>query len=265
MIKGFPARTILCLQLLTVATVASASEHRVYVDADTDPATGCTVNTVSDGAFTGVDQRVTTTVDDMSRMVTRIVREDCEFDGGTQFINPIDVETLVGAPPNTLPWPVGVATDGASGIESYFPAPSGSFLIVAASSQAGTGPEDFARVDQLLTAPTLIEIPTLSAWSLLFLALMLAGAAVLVLRRHPSLFICFLALGLLGLTSDLITPDGTLGDWFGINESATDGNTDGSPNGELIRFFAVLQGSTVFVRFDLEPPPTMLVADPPTS
>ncbi|MDS4031598.1 MAG: hypothetical protein RKO66_16210 [Candidatus Contendobacter sp.] len=54
----------LCLSFLLVGAAwgqATPAEYQILLDTDNNPATGCTVATV-DGSFTGVDQRLVTTV-----------------------------------------------------------------------------------------------------------------------------------------------------------------------------------------------------------
>src|SRR5581483_8701039 len=129
---------VLAVVLALAGGRAWAADHAfsVLIDADANPATGCTVPT-SKGAFTGVEQVLTTTVTTSPSdvRVTRVTRRAC-------------VDGALGAPvvQDSGGWPVGlgIGVGGSGVIETSIPlaalgASAGSVRVAVISLDADGG------------------------------------------------------------------------------------------------------------------------------
>ena len=104
----------LTLLVLVGSTGAMAATLDVLVDRDNNPGTGCTVTTAN-GAFSGVEQVFTTTIDTSvyPAVITGITRQDCATPPST-FSAPAAVS------PGGWPVGVGTGTNGYDVVESFF-------------------------------------------------------------------------------------------------------------------------------------------------
>lgn len=263
----------LLLIAVGLATPAGAADFASLIDLDLDDATGCAV-----GAFAGAEFELVTSVDTAQDppIVTALALNQCVGGVFAPYGGP---NPFTSFPP---PWPAG-ADSGLDAIETYLPlgvAPGGG----AATIQLGfySGPRA-APVDVLFTtdglpggppilvAGAIIETPTLGAWGLMALALLLGLGALRLLRpggsaSGPTRTVA----GLLLLTSGLGVavaaaphlPDGSLLDWAGHGVAATDvfPPADAPVNFEIRRAFATREQGTLFLRLDIDanptPPPT---------
>ncbi len=264
----------LLLAPLSLAGSSAATDFASLVDLDLNDATGCAV-----GAFAGAEFELVTTVDTAvdPPIVTALALNQCV--GG--------VFAPYGGPnpftPFSPPWPAG-ADSGLDAIETYLPlavAPGGG----AATIQLGfySGPRA-APVDVLFTtdglpggppilvAGAIIETPTLGAWGLMALALLLGLGALRLLRpggraSGPTRTVAGLLLLTTGLGVAVAAtphlPDGSLLDWAGHGVAATDvfPPPDAPVNFEIRRAFATREGGTLFLRLDVDATPT----PPPTT
>ena len=227
----FPLFVVGLLAVLAPAT-ASAIEHQVdvLVDLDDDVATGCLVSTV-EGPFAGVEEILRTTVETVSvpspsAQVVEVARLSCV--GGTTFSAPVQVD------PGDWPVGVGLGVDGSHVIETYAPEsmiPETARVIRLAVVVRGEQPGDESAL--LVASPgtsepivfdrqSVLEIPTLGEWGLLLLALVLASAAVVRLRRRPAVAVLvgLLLLGVTGTAWAACVLDGDPSDWLASQQIA---------------------------------------------
>ena len=257
--------------LAAVVTIAAAvpaaavqSNLTIFLDFDNDASTGC--NDPASG-FQGYTQRVVTTVETTTgpnaAIVTQIEGFDCSnaqvFFDGTDH-------------------PVGIGNGdlGLNVIETFwpiveFPPPAhpcrggarGSCLRIGVFAEnANGGTDTLFSSDGGPAGPEIVfffggiaDIPTLSQWGLLFLVLLLAGAAARKLRRQPlrALLLVLLVLGAGGVAYAVLGDlDGnTLEEWppgsrIAHDPAATDDGDD------IASLYARVQPSSarVFFRID---------------
>jgi methionine-rich copper-binding protein CopC len=272
-------RALLVWGLLSAATAAAAvaapatSQFVALLDLDDNPSTGCTVTTAN-GPFKGVEQMLVTTVDltQSPPRVISVARQACTNPGTNTFGAAIPITS-----PFAPPWSVGVG-DGTSGsevVETYLPLGSLSVGTTirfgfTANVVGGTGVADATLTTNgqpsglpiLLSATPIAAVPTLGAVGLVLLGLLLAGCALLLLRRGgldrrgrgavAGLLLLTLGLGVsgVGMAFTNITPDGSVGDWSGLAPIATDPAGDAPINADMLAQFAVVMNDTLFIRFD---------------
>jgi len=237
---------------LPTSALAATVELRALLDLDNDASTGCTVMTV-DGDFTGVEQILTTTVETLPPPgeVTGLVRQECDAMAGT-FGAPIVVDSLM-----TPPWPVGLGngTLGSDVLETYFPlALVGAQLPVRIGLESDdlNGNHD-ALLDLVLSIAAVPNIPTLSTWALLALALLLAGSALALLRRRGALLLVLLAAGsVAGAVYAVCVLDGEVDDWMGVAALGNDPVGDAPADTDIVALFARADGSELCLRYDVE-------------
>ncbi len=228
-------RFVALVLLLAVPATASAVTHEVsvYLDLDNDPMTGCEVSTV-DGPFAGAEQVLTSTVETTTppdaANVTDVAVADCVDEVTDTFGAPVSFDGG---------WPVGI--DNGVGardvVETYLPAvrlldpdPSIIRLAVVVTDEQG-GEQALLTVDDtpsgapiLLDLRSVLEIPTLGAWGLLALALLLAaGGFVLLGRRRTAALVVALVLVAAGTAWAAGSLDGLTDDWSPGDQLASDG------------------------------------------
>lgn len=248
---------------LAAPVSALTVEYRALLDLDADTATGCTVNTV-DGPVDGVEQLLITTVETTPAPgeVTGLERQEC--DQGTGLFGGSIAVTVPQAPP----WPLGPGNGvmGSDVVETYFPLSEvGAELPIRLGlvSDDLSGNEDALLGLVLAAAPSVIEIPTLSEWALLALALLLAACALWVLRRGTgrgtaiglALLVACLAAG--GAWAVCVL-DGLVDDWAGFSPLGTDAMGDSPVDTDVLALFARVDGSELCLRYDaqINQPPT---------
>ena len=192
------------------AASAATSTFQILLDLDNHQNTGCDVATLT-GTFKGVEQILTTTVvtGGSSAQVTAATVKSCV--SGTTFGAAAPVTPPAGHP---LPWQVGVSngTGGTSVIETFYPLslspvtkPPIIRLAVLAFDNGAILRDELLKTQPtpgngppiLLQGASIAEIPTLSEWGLFLLGLVLAVAAVALLRRRTVIAV-LLAVLLLG-------------------------------------------------------------------
>ncbi|MEA2602915.1 MAG: hypothetical protein QOF89_3907 [Acidobacteriota bacterium] len=281
-------RVALAFVLLTVAFAPAAhavtSTFKILLDLDNQQNTGCDVPTVS-GTFKGAERILIVTVDTLgtsAAQVTAVQYQSC-------LTNPtFSAPAAVPAPPgHPLPWPVGVSngTGGTSVIESYIPlslAPTGPSpnirLGVLALDSNGVLRDELLKTKPgngngppiQLQALSIAEIPTLSDWGLIFLGLVLAVAAVALLRRRTgaAFLVALLLLGLAGVAWAAVTCDlngNTLAEWIDPPLAVDDNpDTPPSPAGADIRAFFGFKDMTLNA-FSFRIDALLLFNTPPTA
>jgi methionine-rich copper-binding protein CopC len=268
--------TLLAWGLLSATAamaVPATSQFVALLDLDDNPSTGCTVTT-ADGPFKGVEQMLVTTVDltQTPPQVISVARQACTNPGTNTFGAPIPITS-----PFAPPWAVGMG-DGTSGsevVETYVPLGNLSVGTTirfgfTANVVGGTGAADATLTTNgqpsglpiLLSATPIAAVPTLGAVGLMLLGLLLAGCALLLLRRDgrdgrskgivAGLLLLTLGLGVsgVGMAFSNIVPDGNVSDWSGLAPIATDPSGDAPINADMLALFAVVQNGNLFIRFD---------------
>ena len=243
------------LLALFLATPLSAAtvELRALLDLDDDATTGCTVVTV-DGAVDGVDQLLTATVETTPSpgQVTGLVRQECD-EGTGLFGAAIPVDSL-----QAPPWPVGPGNGvlGSDVVEVYFPLTAvGAELPIRIGLESDDlAGENDALLDLVLAeSPGILEIPTLSTWGLLGLALLLAGFALWRLRRRGVVTLALLAVALAaGGVWAVCVLDGEVDDWGVLPALGTDVVGDAPVDIDLVALFARVDNGDLCLRYDVE-------------
>ncbi|HSF42782.1 MAG TPA: IPTL-CTERM sorting domain-containing protein, partial [Thermoanaerobaculia bacterium] len=199
--RGIRSAFALLVMTVGLAPAASAvtSEFSILLNTDVSPASGCDVVT-ADGTFQGVEQILITTVDTTgtsTAQVSQIERQVC-VDPVTDTFGP---RILVDG--TDRPVGVGLGTGGSDVVETFFPLsalppfPPGPQIVrlgVTGENLTTGGLEDALLtgtpgnqpIQLVLAGLTIGDIPTLSEWSLIFLGLMLAVAAVVMLKRRSA-------------------------------------------------------------------------------
>ncbi len=256
-------RLFAILALLLLASVArgATTTYEVLLDLDLNAQTGCTISTPK-GSVGGIEQALVTTVvtGTGGGSVAGVARRVC-------------TAAVLGAP---LPvdaggWPVGFGngTLGSTVIETYVPraalgpATSAAAAVrVSGDGGAGdaiVGPEGGSLPIVSFASPgsaTPQVIPLLSPWALLLLALLLGVLAARTVRRGDALGMLFAvvlgsAVGALVWAATVIL-DGNVGDWSGVQPSATDAMGNAQPNGDLVALFTQSDQQRVYFRIDAD-------------
>ncbi len=227
-LRAFPLqlRIAALVSLILLAGAAEGAEFRILLDLDNTIATGCTANTAA-GPFQGIEQILITTTTPTgpnSGDVTAVAVETCSS-------GLFGVPVAVTPPPPS--WPVGVDLGDAAAdvVETYLPNsllaavnPAAVRIVVVGSE----GQEADAAGPVVVVLAQIAEIPTLDRLSLLMLAALLVGAAVLVLRRGGAAILALVLL-LAGASAAwaLVTLDGSPLDWSSANRVVDDPTGDG--------------------------------------
>lgn len=253
--------SVLLALLVAVPASALTSELRILINVDVNPTTGCDVATV-DGVFPGVEQILVTTVETSGTtgQVTLVERHEC-VDEATDTFGPA-------IPVSAGGWPVGVGLglDGSDVVETF----------VGVSDVGGADPppvirlgvvgddgmeEDALLVVQpvgnrpiLLNLASVLEIPTLSEWGLILLALLLAALALermrRLRRRHAVTLLLLACLGV-SVVAWASVRDGLIDDWLGVSPLAEDPQADAPPGADLRALFARAVAGEICFRLDV--------------
>src|SRR3982751_4936385 len=261
------------LFLLTVfAAGASAqpiSKFEILLNLDNNPSTGCNVPTLT-GTCQGVERILRTTVDASIAQVTLIeVSVDCG--GSWQNVTPAG------------PHPVGMSngTGGTSVIETFIPAsqaPLGNPPIirlgVLSFDNGGTLRDEMLTTTQgpgsgppilMQAALSIAEVPTLSETGLLLLGLVLALAAVALLRRRSAtaVMIALLLLGLAGAAwaAAFDLNGNTTAEWTPDTLLATKPTSDAPAGTDIRALFGARTPAGLYFRIDAE----LLFNQPPVA
>lgn len=245
------------------ATQAATSEFRILMDVDVDPATGCDVTT-PDGVFPGVEQMLVTTVetDASTGQVTLVERREC-VNESTDTFGPASPVSAGG-------WPVGIGLglDGTDVVETFVPVSTVAGADPPPEIQLGVVGDNGTAEDALLvvqpagTQPILLElpqpasvleIPTLSEWGLILLALALVALAFRQMHRLDRRgMAALLVLACMGLTAVAWASvrDGLTDDWLGVPPLADDPEADASLGADLHALFAQVSDGEICFRID---------------
>jgi len=277
---SIPARVRIAFALLLLtlgyssAANAVASKFQILMDLDNHTNTGCDVPALT-GTFNGVERILITTVDTapVPPQVTKIEFRSCI--SGTNFTAPVDI-----TPPGVHRIGISNGTGGTSVIETTIPlslAPVAQPPIVRLGvlgfDSNGVLRDEMLKARQgngngppiLLQAGSIAEVPTLSEWGLMLLALALTLAAVVLLRRRTAaaFLIAVLLLGLAGVVwaaaSDL---DGTTtGEWSPDNLLANETTSDAPLGADIRALYGFKDTAAFFFRIDA----ALLFNAPPTA
>lgn len=247
---------------LAFASATRGADFSTLVDLDDNAASGCAV-----ASFQGAELELVTTVNTAvdPPVVTALALRQCS--GGT-FVPYAGPNPFT---PFTPPWPAGAAS-GLDAIETYLPlsvGSPGSAIRLGFYSGPRAAPVDvlFTTDGQAGGAPIVLggglaAIPTLGAWGLLALGLLLGAFGCITLRRRRSR--AGLLAGLLlscGLGTALAAtphlPDGNLADWAGHAALANDvfPPADAPVDLEIRRAYGTIEGDTLFLRIDADTNP----------
>ncbi len=254
---------VFALAFASVASAQPVSKFQILMDLDNHQNTGCDVTTLT-GTFPGVERILTTTVDASASppQVTRIEVSVCT---GTTFGAPTDI-----TPPGVHPVGMGNGTGGTSVIETFIPASqapigrppiirlgvlsfdNGGVLrdeMLKASEGNGNGPPILFQA-----ALAILDVPTLSEAGLLLLGLLLALAAVALLRRRSAsaVMIAVLLLGMAGVAwAAAFDLDGnTLGEWTPDTLLATEPTSDAPAGTDIHALFGARDNAGLHFRID---------------
>ena len=239
------------LLALTAGQTFAQTTHDVYLDLDSNPATGCDVVTPA-GTVIGAEVRLRATVDGDPAQVQGVTRAACA--GGT----------FGAGQAQTAGYPVGtnLGTGGADVIE-FSTALAGlgdggpARLIFVSGNGAGADLIEAAiTLPGGVTPPEPVDPAIIPAtgW---FALLLLVGFTVWLVRRHPAFGSTFALLLMMGVgvawAANFIS-DGQTNDWTGETPIATDASndaSDGSAEIDIGAVFAETENGRLFVRVDV--------------
>ncbi|HEX2254764.1 MAG TPA: IPTL-CTERM sorting domain-containing protein [Thermoanaerobaculia bacterium] len=253
---------LLCSVLLTLLGFASPAaavvqEVRFYLDTDLDTTTGCLSPTPGlSGAELRLTVTVDTTADGTTASVESAVLEECV--GSPTFGNPVNV------PPEVVQMNAGL--DGFDVVEacllrSALPPGTDAIRLAVATTQGGVVLDTLVTIDGdggediVLALLTVLEIPTLSEWALILLALLLFTAAATRLHRRGPVPLVMLALLLTAGGAWAVTGIGP-GDLLAENAAATD-----DADGQIRALYARATHEQVCLRADV----SLVTNQPPTA
>ncbi|MFZ1621920.1 tandem-95 repeat protein [Dokdonella sp.] len=234
------------------AFAQSTYDYSVYVDADANPGSGCTV-----GLVNGADVRLRVTASGgLTPQVVQVTRARCAggaFGGETVIAG----SSAVGADNGVAGSDVIELSDALSQL-SQPGAPSLVFFVVATSA---TGEDVLISSDGTIGGPPIgfglaaLAIPMLGIPALILLALLVVLVGARIARRRGLLRVAamiFLCSGI-ALAANFVV-DGQVGDWSGVAPLATDPAGDSSSGESAIdlrAFFAAIENDRVFMRIDV--------------
>ena len=232
--------------------------YSVYVDADRNAATGCTVTGPGGATMPGVDMRIQT---DVGGTPPRVSAARYALCAGATF------GTAFPLPAN---YPVGLnnGVNGADVIEMALARVNQqieSTIRVGFGARTQSGSEDvlFTTDGSLNGAPIIFGlpahlIPLFKPWQLALLAALLAGMALWTLHRHPNVARVLMVCSGLGLAyaayAATFQVDGQVGDWAGITPQGSDPTNDAVPPqtaSDLVAGFIAEEAGVIYFRLDV--------------
>lgn len=241
------ARASAAVVLIGLATHASGAttSFSVGVDADANPATGCSAMTPA-GPLSGFELSLVVPVSTTATAGTVGALSVQTCLGGFFFGNP--------SPVDAGGWPIGVAlgTGGSDVIEAYLPlsllgSSQSARLAVFSPTADFIGPATVA-----LGGGPSVNIPTLSPLAMGLLALGLALLALRYLRPGSGLGVVLLVLLAGGglAWAAIAAHDGNPADWTGVPPLGTDPSGDAPAGADLVALFARADGPNLEIRID---------------
>ena len=229
------------------------------IDTDDNPNTGCSY-TADGETFVGIDILLVTTVMSVNGepMVTQVEARRCQ--GGN-----LDGLAFV----DSDGWPVGLNNGiaGSDVVETYIPyhllGVTGRIRLVFRSESSIGGSDAITQTDT--GGPIIynfaIPTPTLTAWGMAAFLILLALAALWVIRRDrkrgsggPTSLLVLGGIFLVGLVGALV-PDGQVDDWVGQAPIAGDsqGDAGGDDSVDMLAAYVCEDGSStrLYMRFDV--------------
>jgi hypothetical protein len=246
--RGLRALLALAAVFVGSAALAQSFDHRVYLDLDNNPATGCSVTTAA-GAVNGAELRLTATVTGLPPTVTSATRETCS---AGSFGSPQ-------AQASGYPVGLGNGSGGADVVEfstllDGLGASGTARLIFVSSSATGA---DLASGTLALPGLAVASQPAVIPSTGLLALILLAGVVFWLARKHPGFGTSVAVLLLLGAgvvwAANFIV-DGQVADWTGVSPLSADAGNDassGEPQIELVQVFAATEAGRLFARADL--------------
>ena len=252
--RGISLSFVLLLATTLARFADAALEVRAYIDADNNPATGCSALTAS-GPVGGMDQVLVATVDTgvNPHVIAALSRQVCSLGA---FGAPILM-----AAPFPAPWGAGDRNggDAADVIELYVPrtALPNAYTVRLAFATAQGG-----DADALLTAgggagdpPILFQlgepVPALSTVAAILLALLLAAGGALLSRRPGAVFLALVLLvGAVGVAWAAVVLDGNPADWEAMSCCAHDPVGDAGAGADIAAAHVCVEGDVVYLRLD---------------
>lgn len=257
--------------ILIASPLAASTDYTVLLDLDNNAATGCTVTTAA-GSFAGAEQRLITTVSNVSPLtVTSVVRQVCVA-GPSTWGPSIAVNS-----PFAAPWAVGEhqGTGGLDVVDTYFPlggVPHG-FYRLGFTTSAGAG-------DALITANgasngaamlisnfSIGEIPTLGTWILLALAVTLVVLALVAIKAPHALAALVIVVLVItvgaGVAWASLVPDGNPSSWSGIAPLGIRTPLPAVGSAKIAAVFGTIENDTLFLRVDADVPRSPSVTTQP--
>ncbi|HEY2295881.1 MAG TPA: IPTL-CTERM sorting domain-containing protein, partial [Thermoanaerobaculia bacterium] len=270
-LKTVAARIAFALLLMTVAFASGASaqpisKFQILLDLDNHQNTGCDVTALT-GTIHGIEAILTTMVNASLAppQVTKIEVSSCT---GTTFGAPVDI-----TPGGIHPVGMSNGTGGASVIETFIPsnlAPIGKppiiQLYVLAFDNGGVLRDEMLTTKEgpgngppilMQAALAILDIPTLSELGLLFLGLLLALVAVVLLRRRSAsaVMIAILLFGLAGAAwaAAIFDLNGTTtAEWTPDTLLATEPTPDAPAGTDIRALFGARTVAGLYFRIDAE-------------
>ncbi len=250
------------LVLLSTSSWAQLS-YFTLIDSDSDTATGCAVTLPTSGTVTGIERRLTAIVSETATpQVTQLTLESC---ASGSFGAPVPL-------PGT-PYPVG-SNNGVGGTDVVEQALSANAIAAPGATIrlyfAAQGPTSSDLLGSANDPPILlnvqpsggpVDIPFLSGWGFLVLALLLLVAVIRQRSRFPASVVGVLLVGaLVGIAwAAGFRLDGQVNDWQGVPAVGSDARGDSAPNTDIVTAFAAQEGGNLFFRSDIanaETPPS---------
>lgn len=244
----------IALVLLSASSWAQFS-YFTLIDTDNDTATGCTVTLPVSGTVAGIERRLTASVSETATpQVTQLTLESCASGSFGALV------ALPGAP-----YPVGSnnGTGGADAVEQAVSAgaiaPPGATVRIYFAAQ---GPTSDDLLGSASGPPVLFgiqpsggaaDIPFLSGWGSLALALFLFIVVFRHRSRFPASVVGVLLVGMLaGIAwAAGFRLDGQVGDWQGVSAVGSDARGDSAAITDIVAAFAAQEGGNLFFRTDI--------------
>jgi len=279
-LKSVAARIAFAVLFFTMAFASGASaqpisKFQILMDLDNHQNTGCDVTALT-GTIHGIEAILTTTVNASLAppQVTKIEVSSCT---GVTFGAPADI-----TPGGIHPVGMSNGTGGSSVIETFIPsnlAPIGKppiiQLYVLAFDNGGVLRDEMLTSRQgpgngppilMQAALAILDIPTLSDLGLLFLGLLLALVAVVVLRRRSAsaVMIAILLFGLASAAWAAVIFDlngTTTAEWTPDTLLATETTSDAPAGTDIRALFGARTVAGLYFRIDAE----LLFNQPPVA
>ncbi len=246
--RGLTPSWLAAIALTLASTIAQAAEQRftVYVDADSNAATGCTIATVA-GARSGVEAAFTAVVDTRSTpfRTVRLEQQNCVA-GALASPTVYDASTIATESAGTY-----------TGVtlwipQAVFPAPTAQAFVGSVSS---AGDRDVTVNFQIVARDSAsvqsVAVP-LSPWLVLVIAVSVAGLALRAGRARQWLgVVCAVVFVGFAASAIAVVVNGVNISWLGRAAALVDA-ADANPNAEVSAIYVQNDANAVYVRVDAD-------------